>query len=169
MRHPSLATYVATSIRVSMLTLHHCCSLWTSLRWCLVSGSGRRNPAIVFIPSWISRSGWRHGTPFRTLASSWQETGHHSHPALAHHQDIPLSTMSPRHIRHRNLQEVQVYSTRLLVHPFVPDAWLPQVTPGQRVSKTAQMSSAELKHPYDMLNLSGSSRDIMTKFGFSSC
>ena len=44
----------------------------------------------------------------------------------------------------------------LPVHPFVLDTWLPWVTPGQRVSKTPQMSSAELKHPYDTLSLSAS-------------
>lgn len=33
--------------------------------------------------------------PFRTLASSWPETVHQSHPALAHYQDQLLSTMSP--------------------------------------------------------------------------
>ena len=33
--------------------------------------------------------------PIGTLASSWQETAHPSHPALAHLQDKPLPTTSP--------------------------------------------------------------------------
>ena len=33
--------------------------------------------------------------PFGTLASSWPETAHHSHPALTHYQDQTLLTMSP--------------------------------------------------------------------------
>ena len=78
----------------------------------------------------------------------------------------------PRRIQDRNLQAVQrreVHSLRLPVCPLVLDAWLPRVTPGQRVSKTPQMSSAELEHPYDMLNLSVSLQDILTKLGSPSC
>ena len=56
-----------------------------------------------------------------------------------------------------------MHSPQLPVCPLVLDAWLPRVTPGQRVSKTPQMSLAELEHPYDMLNLSPSSQDILTK------
>ena len=39
----------------------------------------------------------------------------------------------------------------------------------QMVSKTPQMSSAKLKHPYNTLNSSASMWDILTKHGFPSC
>ena len=59
-----------------------------------------------------------------------------------------------------------VGSFRLPVCPLVLDTWLPLVTPWQMVSKTPQMSSAELKHPYNTLNSSASLWDIQTKRGF---
>ena len=63
-------------------------------------------------------------------------------------------------------QRRKVHSFRLPVCPLVLDTWLPRVTPWQMVSKTPQMSSAELKHPYDTLNSSASLWDILTKRGF---
>ena len=121
----------------------------------------------------------RSDRPFRTdrpVRDSGQQPAGERSPLASRFGPPPRPTTS-NNVTHdasgyeicRRYKHREVHSLRLPVCPLVLDTWLPRVTPGQRVSKAPQMSSAELTHPYDTLNLSASPQDIQTKLGSPSC
>ena len=101
-----------------------------------IDSSNRITPFVSIVPFAVTAP-FALTTPFGTLASSWPENAHHSHPPWPTTKTNCFQQCHPRCLRHRNLQAVQrreVHSHRLPVCPLVLDTWLPWVTPGQRVS-----------------------------------
>ena len=74
--------------------------------------------------------------PFGNLLSSWPETANHSHPALAHHQDQLLPTMSPTML-HLSLARSTRQSYHTGIKRFIRFCRTQHVCPLPATSRTA--------------------------------